>query len=168
LEDIANFLKSLVNGILDILDYLNPFSEKFILHDLFVILNDIVSFINPFDENFFVYKLIELLQNTLEFLFKPSDNNFNELKDKINNKFGFVSQIKDLAYSLLGFNDYGEDPPTFEINYMNNKLSIIDFSPFLEYRGWLHGIILAISWFMFGRSLYTRLPGIIGGFGGLK
>ena len=51
---------------------------------------------------------------------------------------------------------------------MNNTVSIIDFSAFLHYRGWLHGIILAISWFMFARSLYARLPGIIGGFGGLK
>lgn len=168
MEAIANFLKSVVEGVLGVLDYLNPFSENFILKGVLDFLGNILSYINPFSENFWAYKLIELLGDFFKLLFVPSDNNFEELSNKINEKFGFIGQIKDLAYSLLGFNNYGDKPPTFEITYMNNTVSIVDFSAFLEYRVWLHGIILAISWFMFARSLYTRLPGIIGGFGGLK
>lgn len=189
MENIANFLKSVVDNVLDILDYLNPTSENFILkgvleflgnilsylnpfHENFILkgvlefLGNILSYINPFSDNFLGKKIIELLQNVLEFLFKPSDNNFNELSEKVNEKFAFIDQIKVLLNSLLGFNNYGDKPPTFEITYENNTVSIIDFSMFLEYRIWLHGIILAISWFMFARRLYAKLPGVIGGFGG--
>jgi hypothetical protein len=42
--------------------------------------------------------------------------------------------------------------------------SLIDFSLFLNYRVWLHGIVLAIAWFIFIFKTFKKLPSIIGGF----
>lgn len=42
--------------------------------------------------------------------------------------------------------------------------ALIDFSLFLQYRNWLHGIILAIAWVIFIFKTYKKLPSIIGGF----
>lgn len=159
------FLKGLLDFLGNALSYINPFDENFILKDVFTFLGEIISYINPFSEKFFVYKLMELTQELLEFLFVPKTNPFDELWNKFNEKFPFINQIKDLANSLLGFNNYGDSVPTFEMTWKGVTFAIIDFSLFLDYRLWLHGIILAISWFIFIRKTFNKLPGIIGGFG---
>lgn len=158
------FLKGLLDFLGNALSYINPFDENFILKDVFKFLGDIISYINPFSENFFVYKLIELLQNLLEFLFVPKNNPFNELSSKFDTKFAFVNQIKDLFNSLLGFNNYGDKAPVFEMTWRGVTFAFIDFSMFLNYRLWLHGIILAIAWAIFIFKTYKKLPSIIGGF----
>lgn len=153
-----NFIfTKLFSNINKIVSWVNPFSEDFFLSKLF-------SWINPFSENFFGKKLIELFFDLLESLFIPNNNPFSELSNKFNTKFSFINQIKDLLCSLLGFNNYGENCPTFEMTWRGVTFAFIDFSMFLQYRLWLHGIILAISWFIFIKRTYYKLPGIIGGF----
>ena len=88
---------------------------------------------------------------------------FENLQSKLNDKFYFVNQIGEMFSSLLGNVNYGETPPTFSITCYGQTLNIIDFSLFMDYRIWLHGIILAISWFLFIRRLFNKLPGLIGG-----
>lgn len=158
------FLKGLLSFLGEALSYINPFDENFILKGVFTFLGEIISYINPFSENFFVYKLIELLGDLLEFLFVPDTNPFEELSDKFNEKFAFVNQIKDLVSSLLGFNNYGDKAPTFNMTWQGVTFAFIDFSLFIDYRIWLHGIILAIAWFVFIFKTYKKLPSIIGGF----
>lgn len=157
-------LKSIINFLGSILNYLNPFSEDFILLKLWNFLVEIISYINPFSKNFFVYKLIDLLGDLLKFLFVPENNPFNELSNKFNEKFLFVNQIKTLINDLLGFNNYGDKVPTFNMTWHGVTFALIDFSIFLDYRIWLHGIILAIAWFTFLFKTYKKLPSIIGGF----
>lgn len=160
-----NFIKECLTTIGDLLSYINPFSENFILKDVISGIGNILSYLNPFSDNFFGLKIVELLSDSLKYLFVPENNPFSGLSDKFNEKFAFVSQVKDLANSLLGDIDYGYDNiPSFNINYNGTEVSIIDFTPFLQYRTWLHGIILAIAWFVFIDRLFKRLPGIIGGF----
>ena len=65
--------------------------------------------------------------------------------------------------TLLGNVDYGTTTPSFSITYYGQTVNIIDFSLFVNYRIWLHGIILAIAWFMYIRKLFNKLPNIIGG-----
>lgn len=159
-EGIGNIFSSLG----DILSYINPFSENFILLKLWNFLTDIISYINPFSDNFFGKKIVSLFSDLFNYLFVPSDNPFNELSNKFNSKFSFVEQIKTLINDLLGFNNYGEKVPEFNITWKGVTFAIIDFSLFLDYRSWLHGIILAISWFTFLFKTYKKLPSIIGGF----
>ena len=105
------------------------------------------------------------LSSILEFLFVPEHNPFEELSQKINAKFGFVGQIGQLISNLLGFNNYGNSIPSFDVTYYNTTVSIIDFSLFVQYRDWIHGIILAIAWTIFILKTYKKLPNIIGGYG---
>ena len=143
----------------NVLSYLNPFHENFLLRGVL----EALQFINPFSDKFFGYKIIDGIVAGIEFLFKPQGDTFSNLYNKLNEKFPFINQIKTLAHSLLGFEDYGTTTPSFEITYMGTKAKIIDFSPFLSYRVWLHGIILAISWFSFIKKLYNRMPKVVGG-----
>lgn len=163
-----NAIKEGLNSIIEffgtILDYLNPFSENFILLKLWNFLLDIISYINPFSDNFLGKKIVELLGDLLKLLFVPENNPFEQLSVKFNEKFAFVEQIKTLINSLLGFNNYGDKAPTFNMTWHGVTFALIDFSLFLDYRTWLHGIILAIAWFTFLFRTYKKLPSIIGGF----
>lgn len=101
----------------------------------------------------------------LKDLFIPSDNAFTDIKEIVNDKFGFISQIKDLfsAFVNYTFAD-SETPPEFTITYKGNEISIIDWSLYAPYRMTVHFIIIAISYLSFIMRLYKRLPGYIGGF----
>lgn len=164
LESLSDFFIDLLIDIGSMLQWLNPLSDDFFLNGLFTFLGEALSYINPFSENFLVYKLIDLLGDLLKFLFVPEKNPFEDLYNKFNEKFVFVGQLKDLLNSLLGFNNYGETTPTFNMTWHGVTFSLIDFSLFLNYRSWLHGIILSIAWFIFIFKTYKKLPSIIGGF----
>ena len=77
IKQIFEFLGKVLTGIPNffatILDYLNPFSDNFILSKVIDFLGKLVSFINPFSDNFFGIKLIELLKNLLQTLFIPEE-----------------------------------------------------------------------------------------------
>lgn len=172
---ITEGIKSITDFFSNMLDCLNPFSEKFFLKDFFISIanflidcgnffTNLIDWLNPFSDNFFVYKLVELLGNLLKWLFIPEKNPFDELSIKFDEKFAFIKQIEDLFSSLLGFNDYGQTIPSFNMTWNGITFAFIDFSMFLDYRLWLHGIILAIAWFIFIIKTYKKLPGIIGGF----
>lgn len=101
----------------------------------------------------------------LKDLFIPSDNAFTDIKDIVNEKFGFISQIKDLVSAFVNYSFAESDtPPEFNINYKGNEISIIDWSLYAPYRMTVHFIIIAISYLSFIMRLYKRLPGYIGGF----
>lgn len=147
----------------NLLDWLNPTSEEFILKQLWEFLTNIVSYLNPFHENFLGRKLVELIGNLLSDLFVPEEDIFGNLQENIRNKFYFTTQIQEIFESLLSDFDYGDSVPSFSITYYGKTVNIIDFSPYLEYRSWLHAIILGISWFVFIRKTFYKIPGIIGG-----
>lgn len=147
----------------DLLDWLNPTSENFILKQLWEFLTNIISYLNPFHENFLGRKLVELIGNLLNDLFVPEEDIFGNLQENIRNKFYFTTQIQEIFESLLNDFDYGDSVPSFSITYYGKTVNIIDFSPYLEYRSWLHAIILGISWFVFIRKTFYKIPGIIGG-----
>lgn len=148
-----------------LLNWLNPLSEDFILLKLWEFLTDIISYLNPFDENFFGYKIIELIGDLLNYLFVPQQDHFGELNTKINSKFGFIGQVKDLVYSLFPENTtLSNTPPNWTITYEGITVNIIDWSAFEKYRGYLHGLIIFIMWGAYLIRLYKRIPSIIYGF----
>lgn len=165
----GNFLlKGVLDFLATILDYLNPFSENFILYKVINLISEIISYLNPFSENFFVYKLIELLQELLEYLFVPKEDHFGYLSDRFNEKFGFVSQIREIVDLIISPMETHTFPdslnPTWDITYYGVTVPIIDWTAFDKYRSILHGIIIAVFWISYGFKLYRRIPGIIHGF----
>lgn len=147
----------------DLFSWLNPTSENFILKKLWDFLINMISYLNPLDDNFLGKKIVELIGNLLSDLFVPKEDIFGNLKDNLQNKFSFTTQIQEIFENLLNDFNYGDSVPSFTITYYGETLNIIDFTPYLEYRSWLHAIILGISWFVFIRKTFYKIPGIIGG-----
>lgn len=166
------FLKTLFNWfdktndnfvLKDLFSWLDPTSENFILKKAWDFFESIINFLNPAHENFFGRKLVEFIGELLNDLFVPKEDIFGNLQENIRNKFYFTTQIQEIFESLLIDFDYGDSVPSFSITYYGKTANIIDFSPYLEYRSWLHAIILGISWFIFIRKTFYKIPGIIGG-----
>ena len=158
-------LKNTDNFLGNIFDRINPFSDNFILKDVIKFLGNLVSYVNPFSDNFLGKKLIELFSDLFKALFIPSNNQFEELKNRFNEKFGFISQVKELVSDLFTTSKTrSSNAPNWDITWNGVTFSIIDFSVFDEYRGILHGIIIAIMYVSFFLRLYKRLPGIIGAY----
>lgn len=111
-----------------------------------------------------VQNIVNGIGDLLKMLFVPETSPFEEVAEKLRKKFGFIFQIQEMIQNLLGFNNYGNSVPVFRVNLYGNDVAIIDFSVFLNYRLWLHGIILAFAWFAFIRKTFVKLPSIIGGF----
>ena len=97
---IGQVFSGLFNTVAEILNYINPFSENFILKDIINFLGNLLSYINPFSDNFIGYKLIELLGDLLEWLFIPSDDyftvKFTDMKDGLLSKLSYDSYISAL------------------------------------------------------------------------
>lgn len=143
MESIINYFKNLINFLnplsenfillklwdflTTLIDYLNPFSENFILLKLWDFLSSIISnfsvilsYINPFSENFLGLKLIELLSNLLKALFIPSEEALSNFFLPIQERFSFVDQAKAFSNEIKTMLETGEGVPTFKLN-INSK-----------------------------------------------
>ena len=162
-EGIAQGITNLGNHFSNIFSYLNPSSDNFILKRVISFLTNIVDFINPFSQNFFGKRIVDFIAELLKDMFIPDEDIFGNLRYDFENKFQFTTQISNLFKTLLNDFNYGDNVPSFSITYEGVKANIIDFGPYLEYRSWLHTIILSISWFIFVRKTFNKIPGLIGG-----
>ena len=161
----------LLNGVLNslgtMINYLNPFNENFILNGVLTNLGNMLNYINPFSDNFLGKKIIEMFSDLFEYLFIPTGNQFEDLQSKFDEKFAFIGQIKELVGNLFfttsTYSTNG-DYPSLNITYMGTTVSIVDFSVFDQYRDLVHAIIIAVLYIAFILRLVKRLPGIIGGF----
>lgn len=174
-SDVLNYLNPfsenfILKGVLDflgnILSYINPFSDNFILKGVLEFLGNLVSYVNPFSENFLGRKLIELFSDLFKTLFIPKQDQFTEINNKFNEKFGFFEQVKELVVELFSFHStasYSENNsyPSWNITYQGTTVSIVDFSLFDKYRGTVHGIIIGTMYISFCWRLFRRLPGVI-------
>ena len=162
---ILEGLATTFEDITQILNYLNPLSEDFILKDL-------LDWLNPMSENFFVYKLIELLGDLLEFLFVPSEDVINGLVDSVKSKFSFIDTIKssvsDVEDVLVG----AEAVPTLKIHVNDTKytqaqdLTIINLSWYVPFKKYGDIILTGFIYAFFFWRIYITLPNTISGAGG--
>jgi len=152
-------LKNVIEFLGNIISYLNPFSENFILKNVIDFLGNLVSYVNPFSDNFLGKKIVELFSDLLNTLFVPTQDHFTELSNKFNQKFAFISQIEELVSDLFTVSSTASDSaPEWNITYEGTTVNIIDFTAFEQYRGVVHGIIIAVMYIPFFLRLYRRLP----------
>ena len=106
------------DGILNIIDYLNPFSENFILKGVLNFLGNILSYINPFSENFILKDVLSFFCELLIYL-NPFSVNFilKTLFEWIGN---FFTSLWDFFIRLFVPED---DYFSNKINDMKNKIS---------------------------------------------
>lgn len=156
----------------DLLDWLNPTSENFILKQLWDFLTNIVSYINPFDENFFGYKIIDLFNELFNFLFVPSEDVVNGLVDSVKSKFSFIDTIKSSVSDVEDILVGAEAVPTLKIHVNRTEytqeqdLTIINFAWYVPFKKYGDIILTAFIYAFFFWRIYISLPNIISGTGG--
>lgn len=170
-KNVINFFTQLVDFVGNILSYLNPFSDNFILKGVIDFLGEILSYINPFSENFFVYKLIDLLGDLLEFLFIPNENSFTGIIDIVKSKFDFIDTIKTSANSLKDLISNVCTAPKLTINVNNNKygveqVTLIDLEWYKPYKTYGDLVLTGFIYAFFLWRLFISIPNILHGFGG--
>lgn len=105
LEENIKTNKNIFETIKEMLSYLNPFSDNFILLKLWDFLGTLISYINPFSDNFLGKKIVELIGNLLKSLFVPSDEYFNDffsdLKQWFSDRFGLLFYPFELIIDIL-------------------------------------------------------------------
>lgn len=154
------------------LNYLNPFSEDFILKSVIEFLGNILSYLNPFDDNFLGKKIIELLSDLLKALFIPKEDSITNITDSVKSKFAFIDTIKAFV------NTFGSDientgiSPTFTLGLSATKYTaqqdyvILDMSWYAPFKQYGDLVITAFIYAFFLWRLFIKLPNIINGTGG--
>ncbi len=91
------------------------------------------------------------------------DETFGSIKSKFESKFGGDNQLATIFDTLFNNNYDSGVAPTFSIEIYGSTCNIIDFSMFLDYRVYIHGIIICIAYVLFAIKLSKRIPKLIGG-----
>ena len=162
---ILEGLATTIENITQILSYLNPLSDNFILKDL-------LDWLNPFSENFFVYKLIELLGDLLEFLFVPSEDVINGLVDSVKSKFSFIDTINTSVVNIEDVLQGATPAPTLTVHVNSTEftkeqeLKILDLSWYVQFKKYGDMILTGFIYAFFFWRIYIALPNIISGAGG--
>ena len=102
------------------------------------------------------------ISDVIKDLFVPSEDTFDEFKNKFDEKFGFVGQIIDLGESFLS-SVFGSTKPETNIILYGTSVTIIDWDIYDNYRIFIHGIIVLLAYLIFIPKLIKRLPSIIRG-----
>ena len=153
-QGIANIIKSLSgvaqavsDKIIDLKDSVAGFlgdivdSVKFIPEAVGGFVSDIIDNIK---------RIPEAVADKLIYLFVPTGSGVDGLKNLINEKYPFISQLGVWIQSLT-YGDYSEDAPNFSITYNGETYNLIDFTLFEQYRLIVLGIssVLLLTSFIF-------------------
>lgn len=159
-KDITDFLRNIWNS----LDYINPFSENFIL-------KGIIDWLNPFSDNFLGKKIIELFEDLFKFLFIPSNERLSAIQNTVMSKFDFVESIKIAINSFKDIiNNLGNAPVIHldlaSTKYTNAmKINVIDLNWYKPYKQYGDVVITGLFYGFYLFRLFSRLPSIVNGAG---
>lgn len=117
----------------------------------------------------FIVSIPDTLVDIGTSLWIPDEDFFTELYggiyDDLKEKIPIVDQVEGIAMSFYDVISNADDtPPTFDITYKGQTMSIIDLSMYAEYRSFIHAIILCIAYYLFAIKIIKRLPTFLGGF----
>ena len=168
---IAQGFSNVVQSITSVIDYINPFSENFILKGVLDFLGSILDFLNPFSENFFGIKIIEGIGDALEAIFVPDEDAINNLINTVRGKFAFIDTIHNTIETLKSmFVDTTEFPKMTitlpENKWKSGEVTLIDLSWYAPYKPYGDTIISAFIYIFFVWRTFIHLPSIINGVGG--
>lgn len=133
---IKTVIDNIKDGFVTLLDYLNPFSDNFILKMAVI---PRAGFLEEY---------------------------VNELKSIFDIRFRLIYDALDYVKFLIDYNvSEGGEPPVYEITmpakYGGDTFSVVDFSYFSNYRTYILNFIRFIAWFMFIKRIIKKFPLII-------
>lgn len=138
-----------------LIDFLDPSSDNFFLKGFVETVGTILSYLNPFSENFF-----------LKIALVPAEGSIKTdlIEETMKKKFSFFTAFPDFIGSI--FSSLSNDEvPEFYITLPSflggGTYSCIDFSFYTQYRSWIHGFIIGVSYLLFIKKVVKMIPGII-------
>ncbi len=155
LTSVGDWFANVINGITE---FANSVGEWFA--QLFVTIGEILDHLNPFSEKFFLK--IAFIPSDGYFERFASD-----IKQSFDGKFEFISEIGNALKKLFGgVFDTDPEPPEFTVNlpggkWGEGKVKVIDFSLFADYRPFILNFIRVMLWIPFLIKLYKKLPDIV-------
>ena len=137
--------------------------------------------LTPF--RFFAEKLIDiwdffsnLIHNLLVGLFdffktilvpNKDDIVFNEVRETLYNKFPIISSFRTLLNSFQNSFDNEAVCPSFIITFPNflggGIVNVLDLRFYNQYRSYINGFIVAVSYYLFIRKMYYKIPKLVKG-----
>ena len=156
----------------DLVDWLNPFSENFILTKIINGIASILEYLNPFSEKFFGNKIVELLKDALNFLFVPSEERLNAIPNTVKSKFAFIDDIKTAVNSISDLLNSTGNPPVITVNVGSTKytdaanIKVVDMSWYAPYKPYGDLVATGFAYVFFIWYIFINLPGIIMGSSG--
>lgn len=131
-------LKGVLEFLSNIVNYLNPFSDNFILKSVVEFLGSIINYLNPFSDNFILKSVLEFLGNILSYINPFNDNFFGyKLIELFKNLF--VEIFVPSEDSIQGLIDVVKSKFSFvdsikiAVNSIKDMLSGVNGSPKLTF-----------------------------------
>ena len=157
LLDIGNIVTERLGVLADPINMLGEGFNSFVST-----IGQIINYINPWSEDFILKIALVPSEGYVE-------THVSEIKDVIDGKFAFIAEIQDFLSSLFGaviYLDPAPPAPEFRINLPGGKwgsgsVQIIDFSLFAPYRAFILNFIRVLLWIPFLLKLYRRLPSLV-------
>lgn len=107
---------------------------------------------------------IEQTLNNFEMNFNANLPALNDIKISLDNKLPIWGQSVALFNTFTGtLSNTSNLPPDVEVKLYGVSARMIDFDIYDNYRPFIHGIILALSYFFFIKRLFIKLPKAVGG-----
>lgn len=146
LSSLTSWLQSIIDGILQI-----------------------VSYINPFSDNFFGIKLIEMLSDTLTILFVPDESNVDELTNTVDEKFGFIDSIElciDTVQDMINNIENGSAVFKVDIDspWYSGEVTLFDLAWYVPFKTYGDLVFTGFAYIFFIFRVYKSIPSIINGF----
>lgn len=158
--------------VASILNYLNPFSDDFILKGFGEWLASIVSYLNPFSDNFFGKKLVSLFSDLLQSLFIPSQERLTAIQNTVTSKFDFIESIKIAINSIKDLLNGAGNAPSITLTLKSTKytnemnVKVIDMSWYEPYKAYGDLIITGFVYAFFAWRTYIKINSILNGAAG--
>lgn len=171
LADLLSYINPTNDNFIlkDVLSWLNPFSDNFILKGVIEFLGNMLSYINPLSDNFFGKKLVDLFSDLLKLLFIPSQERLEAFPNLVSSKFAFIDSIKYAVNSIKDvLNSTGNAPivtvPVGSTQFTDEgEIEVINLNWYKPFKPYGDLIITAFAYAFFGWRIFVAIPGMING-----
>lgn len=147
-------------------------SDNFILKKIVQGLADILSFLNPNSDKFIGKVIVDLLKDLFNILFVPSEERVTAITNTVQSKFAFVENIKTSVNSLNDLLNSTGNAPVITVNVGSTKytgeanIKVIDMSWYAPFKPYGDLVVTGFAYAFFVWQLFLNITGIINGASG--
>lgn len=147
-------------------------SDNFILKKIIQGLADILSFLNPNGDHFIGKVIVNLFKDLFNVLFVPSEERVTAITNTVQSKFAFVENIKTAVNSLNDLLNSTGNAPVITVNVGSTKytgeanIKVIDMSWYAPFKQYGDVVIAGFAYAFFAWRLFLNVTGIINGASG--